>query len=191
METIDWKTIKTEYITDPTTSYRTLSEKYGVSYMSITKRAGSEGWVAARKKHAEKVISKTLDKNAREESKRLARMQRSADKMSGVIENIFKDTDQFYRHIVTEGTGMGESRTECRVMEKVDTKAIKDLTSAMKDLTYVLRNLYGIPTVLEKSAMDIAAERLHLDKQKASAQLPDDDEDSGVIMIAEVEGDVE
>ena len=191
METIDWKSIKTEYITDTTTSYRKLAEKHGVAYMTIVKKAGAEGWVQLRKEHANNVVAKALDKNARENARRLARMQRSADKMSGVIEHIFDDTDQFYRHIVTEGTGFGESKTECRVMQKVDTRSIKDLTSAMKDLTLVLRNLYDIPTVQEKSAMDIAAERLHLDQQKASAQIPDDDDESGVILIAEVDGDVE
>lgn len=191
MESTDWESIKTEYISDPRTSYRSLAQKHGIGYVTIGKRAGKEGWVQQRKNYTNKVVTKALEKTAREKVNRLSRMQRSADKMSGVIERIFDDADQFYRHIVTEGIGIGESKTECRVMEKVDSRAIKDLTSAMKDLTLVLRNLYDIPTVQEKSAMDIAAERLHLDQQKASAQIPDDENESGVILIAEVEDDVE
>lgn len=45
---MDWNSIKTEYITTKT-SYRRLSEKYGLSAAAIAKRAGAENWGELRR----------------------------------------------------------------------------------------------------------------------------------------------
>ena len=57
--------------------------------------------------------------------------------------------------------------TEERTYQKVDTKALKDLTGVLKDLTGLVRDLYGIPTQAQAEAQRIAAERLELDRKKA------------------------
>ena len=56
---------------------------------------------------------------------------------------------------------------EERTYQKVDTKALKDLTGVLKDLTGLVRDLYGIPTQAQAEAQRIAAERLELDRKKA------------------------
>ena len=61
----------------------------------------------------------------------------------------------------------------------------------MKDLAVTVRNLYGILTEPERAAMEIAAARLALERQKVNEGTPDDN-DTGVVVIAEVlpeEGD--
>jgi len=154
----DWNAIKAEYITTDI-SYRKLAEKWGVSFRTLGDRAKREGWVDERNRHRNNVITSTVQKVAARTSStnadRLLRLQSAADSMGKVIAEIFDDTEQFTRHIFTEGLGMGETKVEERQFKKIDTKAIKDLTGAMKDLAYVLRNIYDIPTVQEKSAMDI------------------------------------
>ena len=47
----DWQKIKTEYITTDT-SYRELSQKYGVHYTNIAKKAKKEDWQQLRQQQA-------------------------------------------------------------------------------------------------------------------------------------------
>lgn len=168
----NWEAIKTEYITT-SISYRKLADKWGVSFRTLGDRAKREDWVDERNRHRNNVVMSTVQKVAARTSStnanRLLRLQEAADSMGKVIAEIFDDKEQFARHIITEGIGEGVTKVEERLYKKIDTKAIKDLTGAMKDLAYVLRNIYDIPTVQEKSAMDIAAERLQLDKAKVSS----------------------
>lgn len=53
----DWARIKTEYITT-NISYRELSQKYGVHYTNIAKRASKEGWQHQRQQQATKTQTK-------------------------------------------------------------------------------------------------------------------------------------
>ena len=71
-------------------------------------------------------------------------------------------------------------------MEKVDTRAIKDLTGALKDLSYVMRNLYDLPTVKERAAMEAATQRLELEKARAGAD-EEGQRETGVVELAAVE----
>jgi hypothetical protein len=101
--------------------------------------------------------------------------------MSAVLERVLEDADQFRRHLITTGLGDGVTRTECRVEDKFDTRAIRDTTIALRDLTAAIRNLYSLPTVQEQQAMDIAAERLRMDKAKVKGE--DDGSETGVVMM--------
>lgn len=170
---IDWTAIKAEYITG-TISYRKLADNWGVSFRTLSDRALREGWKEARDKHRNNVVEKTVQKVASRQAtttaNKLCDLQEAADNMGRVIAEIFADSEQFHRHIVTEGLGMGETKVVERQYKKVDTKAIKDLTGAIKDLAAVMRNIYDLPTAQEQAAMDIAAERLRLDKAKAEAE---------------------
>ena len=170
---IDWTAIKAEYITG-TISYRKLADNWGVSFRTLSDRALREGWKEARDKHRNNVVEKTVQKVASRKASttanKLCDLQEAADNMGRVIAEIFADSEQFHRHIVTEGLGMGETKVVERQYKKVDTKAIKDLTGAIKDLAAIMRNIYDLPTAQERAAMDIAAERLRLDKAKAEAE---------------------
>lgn len=55
---MDWNAIKTEYITDETTSYQTLADKYGCSKHTISERARAEGWVQERTQYLHDVYTK-------------------------------------------------------------------------------------------------------------------------------------
>ncbi len=64
--------------------------------------------------------------------------------------------------------------------EEVSVKMVRDIAAALKDLVAVTRNLYGLPTVQEQAALNIAAERLVLDKAKVDGG---DESETGVIEI--------
>lgn len=188
VENRDWKRIKTEYITTDT-SYRKLAAKYDVPMSTLTRIAIKEKWVEARERYKNKVVTKTVEKMAAKEANKLAKLRTMTDSMVNVVEGIFNDPEQFQRHLVQTRDGQIWDVEE-RVFKKIDTKAIKDITAALKDLSTILRNVYDLPTVQEQAAMDNAASRLQLDREKAAVGQTDDSE-TGVVMLAPVEGDAD
>ena len=56
----DWQRIKTEYITTDT-SYRELSQKYGVHYTNIAKRAKKEDWQQLRQQQTHTTQTKMIE----------------------------------------------------------------------------------------------------------------------------------
>ena len=111
---MDWNVIKTEYITDESSSYRKLAKKYGVSYTSIGEKARQEGWAEERKQFLNKTLSKTLNAISRGQANRASRLQTVADKLLDKIEKAVDDFD------------MSEIL--------LDKQALKQLTGALKDI---------------------------------------------------------
>ena len=64
MAKTNWEKIKQEYITDITTTYKGLSEKYGVGFSALQKQAKKENWREERNKYCEKVDKKITDTTA-------------------------------------------------------------------------------------------------------------------------------
>lgn len=58
---MNWSKIKNEYISDPSASYRKLSEKYGVARSTLSERAKKEGWHALKLEAAERAEAKLLE----------------------------------------------------------------------------------------------------------------------------------
>ena len=81
----DWQAIKTEYITTET-SYRKLSQKYGIGYQAICHRSKEEGWIAMREQHKNDTTTKTLEIISRQQANRAAKVQSVADKLLQKIE---------------------------------------------------------------------------------------------------------
>ncbi len=83
---MDWKTIQTEYITDESSSYRKLAEKYNVPFKTLADRAKREGWAKKKKQHRDKVITKTIKKKENEQIDRMTRLLTVTDKLLNKIE---------------------------------------------------------------------------------------------------------
>jgi uncharacterized protein YjcR len=176
---IDWTSIKMDYITTPT-SYRKLSEKYGVSATTICKQSQAGDWIAERERYNDKVYTKSVEKAANKEASRLAGLVTAANKAVDITLSAFEDDRQFNRYIVAETDGMGATTTQERVFEKIDTRALKDLTNVMKDLSGLLREFYNQPTPQQAEAQRISAERLELEKRKAEV---DADTDTNIVVL--------
>lgn len=186
MADADWKAIKTEYITTDI-SQRQLAEKHNIPLTAINRRSKKEGWVEARQHHKDKVITKTTDKIANNEAKRLSKLMETTGKAIDVAVKAFADGDQFNRYLVErrekyalpdiqeddEGNQQQaiseKSWTEEQHFKKIDTRALKDLTAVLKDLTGLMRDFYNIPTPAQAEAQRIAAERLAMEKRKVEA----------------------
>ena len=111
---MDWQAIKTDYITDESSSYRKLAKKYGISHNIIGARAVKEGWVEQKKQFQDKTLTKTLNAISTKQSQRASRLQSVTDKLLAKIEaavDNFEMTDLL-----------------------MDRQALKQITCALKDI---------------------------------------------------------
>ena len=91
--TYDWTAIKSEYITNPNSSYRTLGKKYGVGYTSICARSQKEGWTNAREQYQNGVITEAVEQAAKNEVNRAVRLLNVSDKLLSRIERLLENDE--------------------------------------------------------------------------------------------------
>ena len=89
----DWQNIKTEYITNPDTSYRELSQKYGVHYTNIAKRAKKEDWQQQRKQQANATQTKMIQAVERRKVDRAAKLMDVSDLLLQKIAALVEELD--------------------------------------------------------------------------------------------------
>lgn len=89
----DWQKIKTEYITNPDASYRELSQKYGVHYTNIAKRAKKEDWQQQRKQQANATQTKMIQAVERRKVDRAAKLMDVSDLLLQKIESLVEELD--------------------------------------------------------------------------------------------------
>ena len=183
MKAINWDAVKTVYVTTEMTLPQ-VSAKFGLKLHSVSERCRKDGWVAARMAFRAQAATKAVDQAVNVEADRLGKIINAANSMAAVIEAVYKDPDQFHRHLV-----VNMDVTEEKTFDKVDTKAIRDMTVAIKDMTLVLRNLHNLPTQAEAEAQRIAAERLKLEQRKADAAEKAGEVDKSIVV--KLEGDLE
>ena len=89
----DWQAIKTEYITTDT-SYRKLSEKYGIHYKTIADKGKEEGWKELRSQHTHKTLTKTLNVISNKQVDRAAKLISVADKLLVKVESLVESDSE-------------------------------------------------------------------------------------------------
>ena len=168
-----WRELRQEYATTGI-SYRKIADKYGVSFNTLKDRAKREGWTKDKKGFESATMQKTLQKASTVLANtcvdQLTSVAKSAEVATAMVAKMMEDAEQFRRHLVQTRQKDGDQEqwdVEERMFDKYDTKALKDFTTAMKDLLYIIRNCYGLPTVVEQGAYDLALQRLQLEREKA------------------------
>lgn len=162
---IDWDKIKTEYVTTDI-SQRDLIKKYKVNNVELAKHSKNEKWVEARKKYKARLTSKAIAKSCDKKANELAGVLSSSYKIRDVIEQALNDPKQFNRYLVTKGRKGGAFETEEVIKEKVDTKAVREMTQALKAVEGLIRSLNNIPTEAEMQRLKLERERFELEKEK-------------------------
>ena len=187
----DWKKIKTEYITTDT-SYRKLSQKYGVGYQAICHRSQEEGWIAKREQHKNKTISKTLDRISNSQADKMARIDGLADQLLEKLEQAITELDlQLYKH--TEKTKVIEYNNELRpdkptkeithedeklleVKSIIDRQGLKQIASALKDIKEVK---------MLKTELDKQEQEARINKLRKEAEADKDNDTSKIEVTIE------
>lgn len=150
---MDWNAIKTEYITDESTSYRKLAEKYGVPLGTLYKRAKKENWVSLRKQSGDRRVAKTVSAIERKHAQKLSRIQDITDRLLDRIERAVEELDtQLYKAVVKtkeieynnferpDKPTKEVIHEEERVLEVktiVDRTGLKDIAAALKSIKEV------------------------------------------------------
>ena len=140
----DWQAIKTEYITTDT-SYRKLSQKYGIGYQAICHRSKEEGWIAMREQHKNTTTTKTLEKISQQEANRAAKIHSVADKLLLKIEAL------------VDRPGMMPKDVRSLVAAVKDLKEIQSVKSALDEQEQMARiaNLQKMANKEDKQADSI------------------------------------
>ena len=189
---INWDAVRTLYVTTQL-SLAEVALREGLKAHTVTERSRKDGWVAARMAFRAEAAAQAVDLAVDNEANRLAKIINAANSMASVIEAVYKDTEQFQRHVVVdtvmdEDGGKGVLTVE-KQFRAVNTKAVRDMTAAIKDMTLVLRNLHNLPTQAEAEAQRIAAERLKLEQRKVDAAEAANQVDKSIVV--RLEGDLE
>ena len=168
----DWEMIKLDYVTDPTSSQQKISEKYGISLVSIRKHSKADDWLATKKKYQRELTEKVIEKVSAKNADKLANAIIAASNIADAILKKSQDPDQFCRYIVQEGNAESYGSTEY-VFEKMDMRAAKEAISALKGVDDLLRGYYNIQKAeaLEKARLE--REKFEFEKQKAEILKPD------------------
>lgn len=156
---MDWNAIKTEYITT-SISYRKLAEKYGVPFITLSQRARKEKWAELRRKHNDRIITKTLEKAE----------AKAVDYKSMLYDLAYKVAKQLVE------------MTDRTPLDKLALIGIKprDITGAIKDLEDALHI---------KSESDLKEQEARIAKLRREAMV-DNNEDGnryGVLVLPAVE----
>jgi hypothetical protein len=147
---VDWNTIRNEYISDESSSYRKLAKKYGVSLTAITKRSKEEDWIGQRKQLKDKTITKSIEKLSQKTADKLSRVSDLTDKLLDKLEQAIEELDvQLYKDVVktkvieynnelrpdkpTKETIHEEEKViECKTI--VDRSGLKAIASSLRDI---------------------------------------------------------
>lgn len=162
---LDWEAIKTEYVTTDL-SQRDIINKYKIDQKLVAKHSKNDGWVQARKDYQERVRAKAQAKLCDKEANELAKVLGSSLAIRDRIYEAMNDPQQFNRYLVTKGSKGGEFHTEEVIKDKVDTKAIREMTQALKAIEDLIRSLGNIPTEAEAQRLKLEREKFELEKEK-------------------------
>lgn len=181
----DWEKLKTEYVTT-NISLKKLADKYGIRVSTVNDKSRHEGWVAAKKSYQSKVVDRAINKAIAKQANALAKELDVCDKISDVLQRALGDAEQFNRHIV-QNEYVAENGdlvrvTEEQTLNKIDTRALKEVASTLKLVEEMKRSMMSIQTMeqhnrelREKRKLQIEEEHLELEKRKSEQTKVDKD----------------
>ena len=186
----DWNAIRQEYITDESSSYRKLAEKYGVGMTALYNHAKSEDWVGQRKRLKDKTITKSLEKIS---DKRADKMSRVMDITDKLLDKLERAVDELDIHLVTKAIKVKEieynndlrpdkptKETITETEEILETRMIVD-RAGLKAIASSLRDIKEIQML--KSELDKQEQEARIANLRRQAEK--DDVDNAPTLVVE------
>lgn len=154
-----WRKMRIEYVKGNTT-YKKLGEKYGVSESYIRKRASKEGWRKKRSDLDTKVEQKVLERVCDARAREFELIAAVNDRMDAVLNNLLEF--------------IGNQPPK----KYDDLRGVESLTKAIAQVVETKRDLYNVPTEVDKEKIKALREkqkvdraRLRFEKQKYKDEL--------------------
>ena len=127
----NWNLIMNDYITDPGSSLRKISEKYGIRLTTVSEKSKADNWFATKKEYQEKVRVKAAEKVGAKKANELANLvEASSMAADAILDALKNDPDYFYKHIISDNL------TEKNITLTSQSLKTNDL------ILYVLRNFH-------------------------------------------------
>lgn len=165
----NWDEIRTYYITH-NESLGQVADIFGVTRKAIEKKSSAEKWSTQRKLANEDVAKVAcaivMEHEAENVAEQLITASKSATTLADRLMTLLSDDKVFYRRQVVLRNRDGSTEAVETVSDQPDMRAARDAAQAVRDLTTTIRNLYGIPTLPEKAAMELSKARLNLEQKK-------------------------
>lgn len=151
LTTAQWRKIRIEYLKGKTT-YKKLAEKYGVSASNIRKRASNEGWRKKRNNLDTKVEQKVLERVCDARAREFELIAQVNDRMDTVLDHLVQFVDQ-------------------QPPQKYDDlRGVESLTKAIAQVVQVKRDLYNIPTEIDRAKIETLRDKQKLEREKFNAE---------------------
>jgi hypothetical protein len=165
----DWNAIRQEYITDESSSYRKLAQKYGVGMTSLYNHAKSEDWVGQRKQLKDKSITKSIETISKKRADKLSRVMDITDKL---LDKLERAVDELDIHLVTKATKVKEIEYNNDLRPDKPTKeTITETEEILESRMIVDRaGLKAIASSL-RDIKEIQMLKSELDKQEQEARI--------------------
>lgn len=143
----DWQKIEQEYTTGDM-PLSDLAERYHISQTTIYKHAKEANFEEKRKKYREKVAKKALTRASTRDARAIGRLMTGTEKAIRELRKAITN-DTLYGYIVEETPEKDEETGERRpgglrlqLMDKADTKALVNITTAIRNLAMATKVMY-------------------------------------------------
>ena len=137
----DWDKIREEYVSGGITLVG-LSKKYGVPFNTVGSRSAREGWKALQVERREGGASEKLE-----------RLKAISEVLTKKISDAVSDEMQFNRYLISEKASDEKGKpitvTSERCFDKLDIRALKEMTATLKVLSECVKELYDIKKVTD------------------------------------------
>ena len=156
---VNWKKIKTEYITT-SISQRKIAEKYGVPFPTLRDRCVNEKWYEKKKAHRNKVVTNATSRIAEKQVDLLVNEFETACKFVDLIKDSLSKKSNYEEVMLDFESGIVKTG-------RIDTKAILNATNSLQRLIDIKRVCTDHQTINEKQRHEIELEKLALERKKA------------------------
>jgi hypothetical protein len=142
-----WRKMRIEYVKGNTT-YKQLAEKYGITASYIRKRAAKEGWGKKRRNLDAKVEQKVLERVCDARAREFELIAQVNDRMDAVLDNLLK----FIKDQPPK--------------KYDDLRGVESLTKAIAQVVETKRDLYNVPTEVDKARIEALRDKQKLDRER-------------------------
>lgn len=181
---VNWTKAKTAYVTGEM-SYREIAKRFKVAPSEVSKRGKSEGWVQARNEYREQLAQKSIEASQEMEINRLRSLQQSAMKMCERLEKAINDENELYMHVGMEGKGEGRSVMTEKRMQSIDDQKMRNFCQSLQTMTNAMRNLFEIQTKAQQQQLELAREKMQLERERAERDARENEETQYVLEFAD------
>ena len=173
----NWDRIRSDYVTGNATP-KECARKHGVNCRTLGNHLFQERWNEQRTAYRGSVADKAIDtaKNcsAYRVASELMGLSYIVDALERELEKALEDGEQLHRYLVQTTSRHKDGTTETAykdiTSDKVDTRALRDLTDSVKTLEALKRSLYGLETAQEMHRKQIETERLALERERLAIE---------------------